>query len=195
MLHAQRSDKALIVQLLCKTFEDNRSVNYILRQDRKKAQRLSHLMAYAFEVCSRFGEVYLSEDRKACALLLFPERKKGSLVSMLLDLQLVWQSIGFENLPKKLARERKLKPLYPQKPFFYLWLIGVDPSVQHQGVGRNLLLQVINRADDLQRPIYLETSAAKNVGWYQKFGFVLYKEISFTYDLFCLYRPNSGKNS
>ena len=75
-------------------------------------------MAYSFEVCYRFGEVYLTEDKKACALILFPHKKR-SLSAILLDLDLAFNVIGLSNLNKVLSRESKIKQLYPKEPFYY----------------------------------------------------------------------------
>ena len=44
MIRADYKDKERIVKILTGSFEDNRSVNYIIKQDRKRIQRIKHLM-------------------------------------------------------------------------------------------------------------------------------------------------------
>ena len=61
MIQAQHADKALVIDILCKSFDQNKSVNYIVKQDSRRKQRIRILMNYSFEVCYRFGNVYLSE--------------------------------------------------------------------------------------------------------------------------------------
>lgn len=73
MRSATRNDKLLITDLLSASFNDNLSVNYIVRQDEKRKRGIRALIDYSFEVCYRFGEVLLSDDGKACALLLYPD--------------------------------------------------------------------------------------------------------------------------
>ena len=76
MVKAKQTDKNLVADILTKSFENNQSVNYIAKQDEKRLTRIRSLMDYSFEVCYKFGDVFLSEDRKACALILYPDKKK-----------------------------------------------------------------------------------------------------------------------
>jgi ribosomal protein S18 acetylase RimI-like enzyme len=148
-------------------------------------------MDYAFEMCFAFGEVYLSEERNGCALLLFPERKRTTAKTILLDLKLVRDCIGFRNIGKALVREQKLNRLHPKESFWYLWFIGVDPAMQQQGVGSRLLQSIIAKSEGMKRPLYLETSVQKNITWYQRASFQLYQQLQFDYTLYCLQRPVS----
>jgi ribosomal protein S18 acetylase RimI-like enzyme len=90
-----------------------------------------------------FGDVFLSDDRKACALLLFPEKKRLSVTTIWWDIKLVLQCSGLKNVWKVMRREAKIKALQPGDPFYYLWYIGVDPAWQKKGSGSQLLNEVI----------------------------------------------------
>jgi hypothetical protein len=79
MIKAGYEDKQLIVNILVKSFDDNKSVNYIVKQDNKRKQRLRKLMEYSFDVCCLFGDVFLSGDKKACALIVKSDLNKTSL--------------------------------------------------------------------------------------------------------------------
>lgn len=186
MHKAVRSDKKSVVEILVQSFADNKSIKYIVKQDSRKDERLQKLMAYSFELCYRFGEVYLTEDKKACALILFPHKKKTSLSTVLLDLELAFSVIGLSNLKKVLSRESKIKQLYPKSPFYYLWFIGVYPVDQHKGIGKTLLNEILTNAEREGLPVYLETSTTKNIPWYEQFGFVTYNKLDFGYELFCM---------
>ncbi|MEJ7683000.1 MAG: hypothetical protein WKG06_35120 [Segetibacter sp.] len=76
MKKAELRDKNLVVDILTKSFDNNQSVNYIVKQDQKRVQRVSSLMDYSFEVCYLFGDVFLSDDKKACALVTYPDKKR-----------------------------------------------------------------------------------------------------------------------
>jgi ribosomal protein S18 acetylase RimI-like enzyme len=190
MLKAEYKDKPLVVNILAKSFNDNKSVNYIIQQDKTREQRLIKLMEYSFDYCSLFGEVYLSEDKKACALLVLPDKKQSSLKSILLDAKLALSCIGLFNLKKALDRESKIKHLHPKSLMYYLWFIGVHPGDQHKGLGSSLLHDLIARGEQLKRPIYLETSTLENIPWYKKFGFKIYEELDIGYKLFFLKREH-----
>lgn len=102
MKKADYNDKNLAVDILTKSFDTNQSVNYIVKQDQKRIKRVSALMDYSFEVCYLFGDVFLSEDKKGCALVLYLDKKKTTLKSILLDVKLIISCIGIENINKRL---------------------------------------------------------------------------------------------
>ena len=186
MRRADYSDRDLIVNILAKSFDDNKSVNYIVKQDEKRAMRMRKLMEYSFDVCYLFGDIFLTDDRKGCALIVMPDKKKTTLKSIMLDAKLALSVIGLSNIKKAMNRESMINKLHPKEPFYYLWFIGVDPSEQNNGIGTKLLNDVINEAKSKHRPIYLETSTLKNIPWYEKFGFTVYEKLDFGYELFCM---------
>jgi ribosomal protein S18 acetylase RimI-like enzyme len=185
---ANYNDKALVVDILTKSFDTNESVNYIAKQDKNRIKRVSALMEYSFEECFMFGEVFLSDDEKACALVLYPDKKRTTVKSILLDVKLIFSCIGIENIKKALARESKIKQLQPKVMMYYLWFIGVDPEFQNKGIGSMLLNEIIKDSKHKQRLICLETSTLKNLPWYKKHGFQIYNELELSYKLFFLKR-------
>ena len=56
-------------------------------------------------------------------------------------------------------------------PHFYLMILGVAPEAQGTGLGRALVQPVLERADALRLPCYLETAQPSNVSFYQHLGF------------------------
>ena len=193
MKKANYHDKNLVVDILTKSFETNQSVNYIVKQDKKRIKRISALMNYSFEVCYTFGDVFLSDEEKACALVLYPDKKNTTFKSILLDLKLVFSCIGLGNIKKALARESKIRQLQPKCIMSYLWFIGVYPQCQNQGIGNKLLDNVIKDSYKKQRSVYLETSTLKNLPWYKKFGFQIYNQLDLTYKLFFLRKEVNQK--
>ncbi len=193
MMKATYSDKALVVDILAQSFDDNQSVNYIVQQDQNRSKRIKALMDYSFEVCYAFGEVFLSDDKKACALVLFPDQKRTSFKSILLDVKLILSSVGISNIQKALSREEKIKNLQPKELMYYLWFIGVDPKYQNTGDGTKLLNEIIEDSSRKKRQIFLETSTLKNLPWYKKFGFDIYNELDLGYKLFFLKREVATK--
>lgn len=186
MTRAVLQDKAAVVALLSRAFHDNKSVNYIIRQDSRRLLRIEALMEYAFALCLRYGAVIWSEQKDACALLLFPDRKKTSPPSVLLDLRLIIKSIGIQNIRKVLQREAYLKNQHPAEAFAYLWFVGVEPASQGRGTGTLLMQQVLEWCGQQGRPVYLETSNPRNLPFYQKLGFRLFHQTGrFGYPLYC----------
>lgn len=169
MREARPVDKAAAIKLLSEAFENNKSVNYVVKHPKAR----SVLMNYAFKICLRWGKVYISEDKKAVALLLFPHLKKFSLHAIYLDLILAIKGIGLSKVFQVLKRESEIKKHHPQQPFVYFWFLGVDKNMQGQGLGSAMLNKIIAAHNDL--PILLETSTVRNIPLYERFGFRTYK--------------------
>ncbi|MCW3466203.1 GNAT family N-acetyltransferase [Chitinophaga nivalis] len=186
MLKATINDRSVVIALLCRAFDSNPSVNYIIPQDTRRKERIAQLMAYSFDLCLRFGEVYLTADKGACALVLFPDQKKTSLRTIWLDLKFVLKGISIWRVGKVLKREAAIAACYPATPIYYLWFIGVEPQQQHVGTGGQLLRKLMAAANGMKRPIYLETSVPGNVSWYERNGFEVYQELSFSQQLYMM---------
>jgi GNAT superfamily N-acetyltransferase len=179
-------DKAIVVDILTKSFADNKSVNYIIKQDYKKNIRLKRLMEYSFNTCFTYGEIFLTDDRKGCALIIFPEKKRTILKSILSDIKLIMFCTGISNAIKAMKREAVIKKVQPNELIYYLWFIAVDTTEQSKGIGTRLMQEIINHCTVMEKIICLETSTAKNIQWYQQFGFTIYNELDFGYRLYCL---------
>ena len=168
---------------MASSFEDNKSVNYLIPPDSKRIQRIRELIAYSYEMCRLWGKVVISEDRNACALVIFPDRKRTTLRSLLLIGRLILKSIGIGNVGKALDREKRVYAHHPATPIYHLWFIGVLPEVQGKGIGSRLLDDLLADAAVMERPVYVETSTQRNIPWYQKHGFTVFGKISLSYTL------------
>lgn len=188
MKKAAYGDKSLVKNILSKSFDNNQSVNYIAQQDELREKRIAALMDYSFEICFNYGDVYLSDDNKACALVLYPDRKKTTFKSVLEDIKLMLNCIGLSNIGKAMKREAAIKKIQPNTPMYYLWFIGVDPESQGTGIGSRLMNEVIEDSRAQSRPFFLETSTERNLPWYKKFGFDIYSDLDLTYKLYFLKR-------
>ncbi|MFM9910203.1 MAG: GNAT family N-acetyltransferase [Chitinophagaceae bacterium] len=186
MTKAAHTDKELIINLLVNSFNDNKSVNYILKQDSKRQQRLRQLMEYSYEICNLYGDVLLSHNKKACALLMFPDKKRTTIKSIMLDAKFAINCLGFSNIKNAMNREAAIKKIHPKGLIYYLWFIGVETSEQGKGLGSQLMEKIIAEAKKMNRTICLETSTLKNIPWYKKLGFKIYNELDFGYKLYCM---------
>ena len=194
MKRVDANHKSLVVDILTKSFDDNKSVNYVVKQDEKRQERIRGLMDYSFDVCNAFGEVWLADDNQACALILHPDKKRTTPDAIMWDVKLALSVIGLTRVGQVLGRESKIKAFHPKEPFSYLWFIGVRPEDQNSGKGSRLLNEVIEYSERNNRPIYLETSVDRNLPWYKKHGFEIFHSLELTYKLYMLRRENNKVN-
>ncbi|MFC4094840.1 GNAT family N-acetyltransferase [Euzebyella saccharophila] len=172
----------MVVDILSKSFEKNRSVNFVVGG---KAARIPKLMGYCFDLGMEQGAVFLSDNSNAATILLFPEKKKTTIKSVMRDLKLALNVIGIERVLSVMKRESLLKERQPKNKFIHLWYIGVYPEESGKGVGSNLLREVIEFCFEKEKDIYLETSTERNINFYIQNGFDHYDTIKkgLPYDL------------
>ncbi|WP_103864828.1 N-acetyltransferase [Aquimarina sp. I32.4] len=181
-------DKQRIVDIISKSFDQNNSVNYVVKQDKKRKKRLRLLIEYSIYQGMEFGKVFISKDQNAACILLFPFKKKTTWSSAIWDAKLVLMVIGIQRVNAVMKREKLLKKNHPKESFYHLWYIGVDPEYQNKGTGSELLDKVLESYND--KPVYLETSVVSNLRWYQRFGFEIIETIDLGYNLYVLKKSN-----
>ncbi len=180
-------DEDNIIHVLTQSFKNNKSVQYITGTGKSQEKKLKVLINYSLKYALAFGKIYLTADKKACALVTFPHKTQTTFRTILWDLELVLLCIGLRHIGKVLKRENALKKLHPKTPFYYLWYIGVNPDHQGQGIGTALLRRIRRDSQNAGMPIYLETSTEKNIPWYEKNGFRIFTEpLDFSYKLYAL---------
>ncbi len=170
-MNTSEKDKRAVIDILCQSFKENKSVNFVVKQDHRKERRLRTLMEYSYYQGSRNGKVYLNEDKTACAIILYSTKKKTNLQDIYWDVKLVLKCIGLMRIFKVLKRESIIKQNHPTFAFVHLWYIGVLPGLQGKGIGGKLMNEILNEASKNNLPIYLETSTERNFKFYESLGF------------------------
>ncbi|MBC7450997.1 MAG: GNAT family N-acetyltransferase [Cytophagales bacterium] len=188
MIKAGSIHRNIVVKILSESFDSNQSVNFVVKQDAKRSERIRLLMEYSFDRCFAFGEIYLSDDQNACALLLHSECKRNNLKSIWNDIRIAISCIGIAGIRKVVERERAIHRHHPKIPFGHLWYIGVAPARQAAGIGSTMLQEIIHHCTTLEKAIYLETSTLINIPWYKKHGFEIIAILDLTFPLYILKR-------
>ncbi|CAL2079007.1 Acetyltransferase [Tenacibaculum sp. 190524A02b] len=184
MRKASEKDKDLVIDILSKSFDTNKSINFVVQQDSKRLKRIKKLMEYSFFMGLTFGEVFISDCGKSCSILLYPYKKKTTLASFFWDLKLVFGVIGIKNVKKVLSRESQLKGLHPKVPFIHLWYVGVYPDFQNKGLGSKLMKEIYTFSKNKKLPILLETSTERNIPFYKSLGYKIIDKLDLNYALY-----------
>ncbi|MEZ5003440.1 MAG: GNAT family N-acetyltransferase [Chitinophagales bacterium] len=142
--------------------------------DQKQREKLLPIL---FEISARYIAQYvycIKNDGKVQAVLLIdaPGHKGPSIRDLLSLLVNFARKLPFRKSIKMLSVFRSIEKMKPQKAFYYIQTIAVDPNIQGKGLGQ----QVVNFAKSLagSNTIYLETNSGQNVAYYEKLDFVQY---------------------
>lgn len=173
-------------------FDTNKTVNWIVKQDSKRKERIRSLMDYSFETCVDAEQIYLTDDENGVIICSMSEDKLPFLEEAYLTARFVLQVTGIDGIAKALKREEYIKSFHPQDyEYIYLWFIAVDKTQQHQGIGTEMINCIIGKSEQQNLPIYLETSTEANLPFYLKHGFEIYhvsEEEMFGFKLYFLRR-------
>jgi ribosomal protein S18 acetylase RimI-like enzyme len=174
MIKATENNKNHIIDILTKSFNDNKSTNWAVKKDKKRLMRIAGLMHYACDLCEAQNGAFLSDDQTGAILYDFPRTSKYTISRLRNDIRFILNVIGPERLLRVLKRENYIKKFHPDEEYIYLWFLGVLPEWQGNGTGSKMLSELIDLADKINLPIYLETSNPRNLELYKRFGFSVY---------------------
>ncbi|UMB52917.1 GNAT family N-acetyltransferase [Lutibacter sp. A64] len=179
MRKATDIDKQLVSEILVSAFsplKEKNSINLVLKQDKKRIERMQLLMEYLFERSIRFGEIYISDNNKACILLKFPHQEKTTFSTLLLDVKLIFKCIGFKRVFKVLKRQLIAARYYPKEKHIRPVIMGIKKEYDGSGTAARLMLEVKKHLKNNQLPVIIDAASEKNVKMYQKFGFKIQKK-------------------
>lgn len=74
--------------------------------------------------------------------------------------------------------DNRIHQLHPNEPHLYIYVLGVHPERQGQGLGGKLLRHANTIADAARVPCHLETAKPSNVELYERFGYLVTNEVT-----------------
>ena len=172
IIEIKKQDIKRAAEILTQSFKDDPIFQYIFRSPEKYQRIAPWMFATWVRWTILYGKGWMTEDGNAIVLMRSPGNAIMSLRSMI--------SAGMLPTPIKLGPgafkrfyfeivamlDKKHEQIMDDKPHWYGWMIGVNPLKQHKGIGMQLMNHCFKLADEMQLPIYLETSVEKNVSLY-----------------------------
>jgi len=99
--------KERILDILSGSFDTNNSVNFVVKQDNRRKQRIRKLVNYSFKRTLNFGKAFVSEDGRACMLVVDPNLEKTTMLTIWWDIQLAFSVVGINReIGRASCRER-----------------------------------------------------------------------------------------
>jgi ribosomal protein S18 acetylase RimI-like enzyme len=168
--------------VLGRAFHTNPGMVWALPDETSRPRKLSWFMRKGATIGCKSGEVYTTPGKVEGAAVWLPPGKTTVSLPQMLTSGMIAAPIrwGIGPFMKFMSIVNKFEHLHKQAmpgDHWYLFIIGVDPPRQGQGVGSALMSPVLAKADDSRLPCYLETDKPEDVVFYQKHGFeVLVKD-------------------
>jgi len=145
------------------------------------------------------GWAIAASDGSCATLWAKPEKRETASLGLMQQLRLfprLLQMTGWRRLPRILKVMSTVDENHPKEPeHYYLFMIGVNPDFQGQGLGSSILSTALERVDREGLPAYLENSNPMNTPLYERHGFKVMKRIKFEPDgppLWLMWRDARG---
>jgi ribosomal protein S18 acetylase RimI-like enzyme len=175
MRQATSQDQEQVIAIIAAAFEDNARVNWVVKQDGRKKQRIRELIRYAFETALPRKGVFISSNEKAVALCYRMNLKPDSLYDFYIKLRLGIKAISPERIFYVLKRQAAISAQRPKDGnYLYFWFLAVEQEGRGRGAGLELSRHMFELSRKENIPIYAETSDERTSRIYQRFGFTLY---------------------
>ncbi len=165
---AGESDHDMVVRLLDEAFQDDPVSGWVFPGEEYRRTTHHRLMAAFTGIVLAEGRIDVTEDGSACALWLpVPADAHGDDGGA----KQLRAAVDPDNERVELIG-RLTAEIHPAgRAHEYLWMIGVAPGRQGEGLGTALIRRVLDRCDRDGRPAYLEASSARSRALYERLGF------------------------
>ena len=177
VVRLREEDLAAAGDAVARAFADDPIAAYLYprREGREKRVLSSFMPVVRYGL--KHGEVYTTAETPCgVAVWLPPPGRSGVSPTGLVEagmLDGIFRS-GFGAIWRAMLCSFEMQRLDPdmnRKRNWYLWLLGVAPERQSQGVASRLLAPVLAKADDEGLPCCLETATERAVRFYRRHGF------------------------
>ncbi|MGW5197123.1 GNAT family N-acetyltransferase [Streptomyces spiralis] len=172
---AGEDDRELVVRLLDEAFQDDPVSGWVFPGEDYRRATHPRLMAAFTDVVLAEGWIDVTEDGSACALWLSmpagdaPEDGAGPDQAD----EAVRMREAVDPANRRVEEiTRLMTESHPaDRAHAYLWMIGVVPARQGQGLGGALIRHVLDRCDREGLSAYLEASSERSTRLYERLGF------------------------
>jgi predicted N-acetyltransferase YhbS len=175
---AEPSDRPLLADVLARAFWDDPILAWLLPHEPSRYHRLKLFFEVELLSYERHNEIFTTTDLSAAALWARPNQWRTPVAEIL------------RSGPKLLASMRtrsivglrfltKMESIHPTEEHWYLGVVGADPARQGIGAGKAVIDAGLERCDEEGLPAYLESSKARNVPYYERFGFKVTSELMY----------------
>jgi GNAT superfamily N-acetyltransferase len=169
---ATPEDAPALARTLARAFVDDPVTVWFLPGETERLERTQRAFEQVFlrRIALPRDATFSVEDHAGVAMWLPPGQAQLGAVEQLRLLPAMARVWG-RDLQRALRGMSAMDAVHPHEPHWYLWLLGVDPRRQGEGLGSRLLAEVLERCDRDGVPAYLEATTPRNRELYLRHGF------------------------
>lgn len=175
-------DKAQIIENVAITLKDTPSAQDIVKNSGDRDKRFQYLATHMVEKAIEKDALLVSENGGGIAILFRTNAKEDNFWKDLpKELKLVRKVTGIRNALRILKKQKYIKAQRPQEgDYLYCWFWGILPDTRGFGdetqTAKEMKDKMMDKADELQLPLYAETRKKKVVIVYRRYGFDMFHE-------------------
>jgi ribosomal protein S18 acetylase RimI-like enzyme len=160
---------------LAHAFHDDPLMVYAIPDPAERTRLLPDVYARMVRFGVLTGEVYVTAGAIEGVALWLPPNVKWSRenieASGMHETPSIIGNDAYQRYREVVGREWQARERDMTDPCWYLFLLGVEPSRQRQGLGGALMRPILESADTDHIACYLETENQRNVAFYRRHGF------------------------
>jgi GNAT superfamily N-acetyltransferase len=174
--------RAAAVEVLVQAFADDIVYRWIFRDRGDRLRSLRHHIDAIVHYSLVRGEVYTTPELSGVACWVPPRDDARDLWAFFRSgCGLLWSTLVLEpgarrRMMTMISHDHRVACQVMHGPYWYLTLLGVEPSLQGRGIGGALLQPRLRACDRAGLPCYLETETPSNVRFYERHGFAVAHE-------------------
>ena len=161
--------------MLARAFHDDPLFQAILPEEDRRRELISWLYGKTLRYCFLYGTIHTLPSLEGAACWLPPGQTELTigriLRSGLIGMPLRMGPATYMRFSSYIDCSSELRRQNSADTYWYLWVLGVDPPHQGQGVGGKLIRPVLEQADASRTACYLETEVERNLTFYGRYGF------------------------
>jgi ribosomal protein S18 acetylase RimI-like enzyme len=170
-----RDDVAAAGALLGRAFQDNPVYRAIFSHldDAGRARAVGRMKLAFTDAAVRWQEaegIWVDGELAGVSLVCAPGQYPHRL-SVFLRHARGTLGMGWRSIRQLLRMDAYIRSRHFRGPHYYLFVLGIEPARQRQGLGRDLLRSLAARVDGHLVSAYLETDQATSVALYRSVGF------------------------
>jgi GNAT superfamily N-acetyltransferase len=160
---------------LARAFHDDPLMVYTIPDAAERGRVLPEIYVRMVRFGMLAGEVLATPGAPDGVALWLPPNAKWTHENMqaagMHEIATLIGDAAYQRYREVVGREWQARERDMLGPCWYLFILGVEPRRQRQGLGSALMRPVLDRADKANVACYLETENERNVPFYKKQGF------------------------